>query len=235
MPRMHSSAILENGNVKSYKAFQLHKSFSYKSYVWGWSALFSLGIALGASFLVNMILVAVFYTKLNGVALTVADRSFINMMSLRSAVVGMGFSLAWALRDRVEQFDRNQEKQGADFEFNGPPGPIETKRQGREVALVDGKHVMSKIRPPKTLAYAGTQFTFTGVNLDALLRWTKGDNYSMRRNSGGGKLGFDALPDPIISTNYTDALHVLEQNDYVTKSGVGYTWTDQGMEWLKSE
>jgi len=212
-------------NLEWYQNRKLHRSFEYKSYVWGWSLRFAFG--LGMSGFAMFFVIAGFNVLKNPQAVNVR---WLIALSFLAGIAAFGLALAYGLHNRVNQFDAMMEKQFEEMEFKQPE-PQE--RPSELISTNHGQGVMVKTRRGKVEEFAGHEFTFTGRNLDKLLAWYEGGAVSIRRDQSAAGPGFNRLPDPIVAANFTTALFVLKGRGMIDEST--NEWTDAGISWLTEE
>lgn len=212
-------------NLEYYNNRRLHRSFEYKSYVWGWALRFAFGVGV-AGF-------AIFYIWSGYSAMKNAQqvdewKHFLYSFFAGSAAFGL--ALAYGLDNRVRSFDDKMDKIFEEMEF----GKEQPANNVPELATTNNATgVMAKTRRNKKEEFAGHEFIFTGRNLDKLLAWYEGGAISIRKENSAAGPGFNKLPDPISSHNYTTALYVLQGRGLVEEKT--NQWTEDGLRWLQEE
>ena len=216
------AAVDNPAGLKSWERDRVHRSVTLQSYVWGFATRSAAYLFLAGS--AGMVALLVLARILFDVEAT-AWETFVTAVA--TGVFTGGVAGAWALQERGQAFDElAREYEGVGFAEESRPEP-------EDLVLVDGQP-MKKRRRSKKVIFENHEFIFTGRNLDRLLAWhaAGGGGTSIRKERSAAGPGFNALPDPINSSNYTTALYVLKGRGLIDEKN---EWTPAGVEFLKQE
>jgi hypothetical protein len=211
---------LNSRAVSYYAKDRLPRSINYDNFVNGFAARMAFyGFLVGASFTA----VAFLFSYL------IYGTSYPwNVVVIAASLSGLGIGAVAGLLSlpggRRQFSEMMQEREEMEFE----PAAEPAQRQS-QIALQNGSPVI-KIRDGKEVnTDDGHNFTFTGKNLDCLLRWYEGGAETIRKEQSAAGPGFNRLPDPITGSKYTTAAYVLKRGEFIDDNN---RWTERGVAWL---